>query len=90
MLTDQDIKKLIEVFAAKDDLKDAAANLAGKDDFNNLSTSVDAYAKKADAYFQKMVVLAHQSQSYGEIANKTKRIEIQWYCRSRIWFTNYW
>ena len=41
------------------DLKDL------KEGFNNLSTSVDAYAKKADAYFQEMVVLS----------NKVERLE---------------
>lgn len=28
--------------------------------FNNLTNAVDAYAKKADAYFQEMVALAHK------------------------------
>ena len=28
--------------------------------FNNLTNAVDAYAKKADAYFQEMVVLSHK------------------------------
>ena len=31
-----------------------------KSDFNNLVNAVDAYAKKADAYFQEMVALAHK------------------------------
>ncbi len=31
-----------------------------KGDFINLQTSVDAYAKKADTYFQEMVMLAHK------------------------------
>lgn len=31
-----------------------------KKDFVNLQTSVDAYAKKADTYFQEMVMLAHK------------------------------
>jgi uncharacterized coiled-coil DUF342 family protein len=31
-----------------------------KKDFINLQTSVDAYAKKADTYFQEMVMLAHK------------------------------
>ncbi len=60
MLTDEDIQKLIEVFATKDDLKEAVSNLTTKDDFNNLQTSVDSYAQKADAYFQEMVMLAHK------------------------------
>ncbi len=31
-----------------------------KTDFNDLQTSVDAYAKKADTYFQEMVMLFHK------------------------------
>ena len=31
-----------------------------KGDFVNLQTSVDAYAEKADTYFQEMVMLAHK------------------------------
>ncbi|MEO0118549.1 MAG: hypothetical protein ABIK66_05450 [candidate division WOR-3 bacterium] len=31
-----------------------------KKDFVNLQTSVDTYAKKADTYFQEMVILAHK------------------------------
>jgi len=31
-----------------------------KKDFVDLQTSVDAYAKKADTYFQEMVMLAHK------------------------------
>ena len=60
MLTDEDIKKLIEVFVTKDDLKEAVKNLSTKDDLNKLLTAVDAYAKKADTYFQEMVMLAHK------------------------------
>ncbi|PIS34938.1 MAG: hypothetical protein COT37_00010 [Parcubacteria group bacterium CG08_land_8_20_14_0_20_43_9] len=60
MLEDKDIEKLVEVFATKQDLKEAVSNLSTKDDFNNLLTSVDAYAKKADTYFQEMVMLGHK------------------------------
>ena len=60
MLTDEDVKKLIEIFVTKDDLKEAVSNLASKEDLNNLITSVDAYAKKADTYFQEMVALSHK------------------------------
>lgn len=60
MLSDEDIQKLIEVFATKEDLKEAVKNLSTKDDFNKLLTAVDAYAKKADTYFQEMVMLAHK------------------------------
>ena len=60
MLDDKDIQKLIEVFATKDDLREAVGNLSTKEDFNNLQTSIDAYAKKADTYFQEMVMLTHK------------------------------
>ena len=60
MLTNEDIQKLIEVFATKEDLKEATQNLSTKEDFNNLMTTVDSYAKKADAYFQEMVMLSHK------------------------------
>jgi len=33
---------------------------ADKDDVNELLNSIDAYAKKADTYFQEMVALAHK------------------------------
>ena len=45
-----------------------------KEDFVNLQTSVDAYAKKADTYFQEMVMLAHKVDKLErwihQIANK--------------------
>jgi len=31
-----------------------------KQDFIDLQTSVDTYAKKADTYFQEMVMLSHK------------------------------
>ena len=60
MLDDKDIQKMMEVFPTKDDLKEAVENLVTKDDFNDLQTSVDAYVKKANAYFQEMVMLSHK------------------------------
>ena len=35
-------------------------NKVDKSDFNNLLTAVDAYAQKADTYFQEMVMLSHK------------------------------
>jgi flagellar motor switch protein FliG len=60
MLTNEDIQKLIEVFATREELKEALGSLVTKDEFNDLVSAVDAYAKKADAYFQEMVMLAHK------------------------------
>ncbi len=62
MLTEDDIQKLIEaqqeVFATKEDLLNLKDEL--RKDFSNLATGVDAYAKKADTYFQEMVMLSHK------------------------------
>ncbi len=62
MLTDEDIKKIIEanreVFATKEDFEAFREEM--KKSFSDLQTSVDAYAKKADTYFQEMVVLSHK------------------------------
>ncbi len=61
MLDDKDIQKLISIFATKEDLKEVVSNLATKEDVNVLQSSVDAYAKKADAYFQEMVALSRKA-----------------------------
>ena len=60
MLDDKDIQKLIEVFATKDEIREMISPLATKEDFNDLQTSVDAYAVKADKYFQEMVMLTNK------------------------------
>jgi hypothetical protein len=38
-------------------IEEKMETLATKEDFNNLLTAVDAYAKKADTYFQEMKLL---------------------------------
>ena len=62
MLTEEDIKKIIEanreVFPSKEDFESFKDEI--KQGFSDLQTSVDAYAKKADTYFQEMVMLAHK------------------------------
>jgi len=54
MLTDEDIKKIIEanreVFPSKEDFEGFKQEL--KTSFSDLQTSVDAYALKADNYFK--------------------------------------
>jgi len=57
MLTQEDVQKLIEVFATRDEVatKKDLEELHGM--FNDLQTSVDNYAHKADAYFQEMVMM---------------------------------
>ena len=62
MLDDSDIQKLIkaqeEVFITKLDFENFREEY--KKDFSELLTSVDAYAHKADGYFQEMVMLTHK------------------------------
>lgn len=60
MLTDNDIQKLIEVFATREEVATKLDLAEIRKDFDKLRTSVDAYAKKADTYFQEMVMLAHK------------------------------
>ena len=57
---DKRFTELTDIFVTKEDLKEATEKLATKEDFNNLLTAVDAYAHKADAYFQEMVALTHK------------------------------
>lgn len=60
MLTDKDIKKLIAVFPTREDVvtKSDFTNL--QKNFIDLQSSVDAYARKADGYFQEMLMLSHK------------------------------
>ncbi|MCX6739927.1 MAG: hypothetical protein NTZ49_01715 [Candidatus Parcubacteria bacterium] len=57
MLTQEDIQKLMEAFATKDEIKELITPLTTKEDFSDLQTAVDSYAKKADTYFQEMVMM---------------------------------
>jgi len=62
MLEDKDIQRIIEaateVFATREEIDQRFSEM--RQDFSNLQTAVDRYAKKADAYFQEMVALSHQ------------------------------
>ncbi len=60
MLEDKDIQKLIEVFATREEIVTKKDFEELKSDFRDLQTSVDAYAKKADAFFQELVMLSHK------------------------------
>lgn len=51
MLSDEDIQKLIEVFATREEVATKKDLEEIRKDFSDLATAVDAYAKKADAYF---------------------------------------
>ncbi|MFH1462480.1 MAG: hypothetical protein ABIG08_02230 [bacterium] len=62
MLTGEDIQKIIEanreVFSTKEDFEIFREEM--RKNFSDLQISVDAYAKKADGYFQEMVALTHK------------------------------
>lgn len=60
MLTDEDVKKLIEVFATREEATTKQDFEELRKDFARLATGVDTYAKKADTYFQEMVMLSHK------------------------------
>jgi len=60
MLGEKDIQKLIEVFATREEVATKTDLEDLRKDFARLETSVDAYAKKADAYFQEMLMLARK------------------------------
>jgi uncharacterized coiled-coil DUF342 family protein len=46
------------VYGELNDIHEEIAEL--KDGFNNLQNAVDAYAMKADSFFQEMVMLSHK------------------------------
>lgn len=72
MLMDKDFNELIEYLDNKflktdqklieldESIKDVRERMVTIEDFNDLQTSVDSYAKKADSYFQEMVMLTHK------------------------------
>ena len=66
MLEEKDIQKIIdamqEVFATKQEFEKWKEDL--RTDFSKLQEAVDAYAKKADTYFQEMVMLAHKVERH--------------------------
>lgn len=65
-LEDFATKKDLENFATKEDLERGLEKMKDeiKTDFADLQTSVDAYAKKADTYFQEMVLLSHKVERH--------------------------
>ena len=60
MLDNEDILKLAEVFGTKDEIATKADFEELRADFRNLQSSVDAYAVKADKFFQELVMLSHK------------------------------
>ena len=55
MLTQEDIQKIMEVLATKEDFSNFKDEY--RQDFSDLQTSVDNYAKKANDYYQEMVMM---------------------------------
>ena len=60
MIDDKDIEKLINVFATREEIVSKNDFEELRADFRNLQTSVDAYAHKADKFFEELVMLSHQ------------------------------
>ncbi|MFH0791619.1 MAG: hypothetical protein V1905_00135 [bacterium] len=59
--TKDDVAKLfLKVADMAETINGLEENKADKSDINNLLTAVDTYAKKADTYFQEMVMLSHK------------------------------
>jgi hypothetical protein len=60
MLTDEDINKITKafggIFATKQDLQSLEEKM--HKDFSDLIVSVDGYAKKADIYYQEMMMFS--------------------------------
>jgi hypothetical protein len=65
---DKGFESLLEVFVTKDEFNGAIEKLATKEDLNSLMTSVDAYAVKADKFFQELVMLAHKVDRHEKMA----------------------
>jgi uncharacterized coiled-coil DUF342 family protein len=55
-------KLLQEIFTTRETLEDFREEM--RKSFSDLQTSVDAYAKKADTYFQEMVMLSHKVERH--------------------------
>ncbi len=63
----KDFSELIEYLDDKfTGIENQLETKAEKDDVGRLLTAVDAYAKKADTYFQEMVALSHKVDRHGK------------------------
>ena len=54
------LEAVIETKADKSDIQNLVETKADKSDINHLLDAIDGYAKKADTFFQEMVMLAHK------------------------------
>ena len=58
MLTNEDIQKLVEVFATKKEFAEFTDSMRA--DFANLQTAIDGYAKRAETIFQELLMLTQR------------------------------
>jgi len=85
MLDDKDIKKLIEVFATRDEIvtkKEFESFMEEyHGDMQNLLKSVDAYAQKADKYFQEHSMLSNKvdrHEKWIEKLSKNAKVKLEY------------
>jgi len=57
---DEQFRALPDIFVTKDEFNGAIESLSTKEEFNKLMNAVDAYATKAEAFFQELVMLSHK------------------------------
>jgi uncharacterized protein YlxW (UPF0749 family) len=78
MLTQEDIQKLIEVFATRDEVALKKDYESLRQDFSDLQTSVDSYAKKANDYYQEMVMMNQKLNRHEKwIQQLAEKLEIK-------------
>ncbi len=78
MLEEQDIQKLIDVFATREEIATKKDLEELNQKFDVLQTSVDNYAKKADTYFQELAALRSKVNRLEEWITKiAKKVDIE-------------
>ena len=76
-VSDKKFNNLVnEVVIIKSEITEIKSEMVTKKEFNNLSTAVDAYAHKADSFFQEMVMMSHDFKRHErwiiELAKKAR------------------
>ena len=72
MLTRDDIKKLVEVFATKQDLQQVREEMATKDQLNDAMNKLDAVYGELKDFRQEQTVHVYQ---HGEINKRLAKLE---------------
>ncbi len=57
---DNKFDRLFDVFATKDDIQEIRKEMMTQNDKHQLLMSTDNYARKADTFYQELVMLSHQ------------------------------